>query len=107
MKSLKIFQYNINMSMEKQLNQHDKEGLLKLIKQAIEVLCEKNISEVVILSSYKINSVLKENYGVDIRVDRIGRILSNFAKRNQLKRLNTNIPKYKLHISKVSSLEFY
>ncbi|MFX0059307.1 MAG: hypothetical protein ACFE8J_13510 [Candidatus Heimdallarchaeota archaeon] len=95
------------MSMEKQLNQHDKEGLLKLIKQAIEVLCEKNISEVVILSSYKINSVLKENYGVDIRVDRIGRILSNFAKRNQLKRLNTNIPKYKLHISKVSSLEFY
>ncbi|MFW9937216.1 MAG: hypothetical protein ACFFD5_06170 [Candidatus Thorarchaeota archaeon] len=106
MKSLKIFKYNIILSMEKQLDPSDKESILKLIKQAIEMLCEKNISEVVILSSYKINSVLKENYGVDIRVDKIGRILSNLAKRNQLKRLSTNIPKYKLHISKISSLEF-
>ncbi|MFX1583277.1 MAG: hypothetical protein ACFFDL_01680 [Promethearchaeota archaeon] len=88
-------------------NQPNKETILKLVKQAIERLCEKNISEVVILSSYKINSVLKENYGIDIRVDRIGRILSNIAKRNQLKRLNTNIPKYKLNISSVSSLEFF
>lgn len=107
MKSLKIFQHNIIVSMEKQIDHSDKERLLKLIKQAIEMLCEKNISEVVILSSYKINSVLKENYGVNIRVDRIGRILSNLAKKNQLKRLNTNIPKYKLHISKISSLQFY
>ncbi|MFX1407153.1 MAG: hypothetical protein ACFFC9_08415 [Promethearchaeota archaeon] len=107
MKSLKIFKYNIILSMDKQLDPSDKESILKLIKQAIEMLCEKNISEVVILSSYKINSVLKENYGVDIRVDKIGRILSNLAKRNQLKRLSTNIPKYKLHISKISSLEFY
>jgi len=107
MKSLKIFQHNIIVRMEKQIDHSDKENLLKLIKQAIEMLCEKNISEVVILSSYKINSVLKENYGVNIRVDRIGRILSNLAKKNQLKRLNTNIPKYKLHISKISSLQFY
>ena len=48
----------------------------------------------------------KENYGINIRVDRIGRILSSIAERNQLKRLNTNIPKYKLNISTVSSLEF-
>ena len=85
----------------------DKETLLKLIKQAIEMLCEKNISNVVILSSYKINSVLKENYGVDIRADRIGRILSKLATHNKLKRLGTNIPKYKLQISKLSTLEFY
>ncbi|MFW9771828.1 MAG: hypothetical protein ACFFFB_07610 [Candidatus Heimdallarchaeota archaeon] len=91
------------MSME---NQQDKDTILKFVKQAIEMLCEKNISEVVILSSYKINSILKENYGVDIRVDKIGRILSNIAERNQLKRLNTNIPKYKLKISKLSSLQF-
>ena len=104
MKILKTFEYNINMNME---NQPNKETILKLVKQAIERLCEKNISEVVILSSYKINSVLKENYGIDIRVDRIGRILSSIAKRNQLKRLNTNIPKYKLKISSVSSLEFF
>ena len=88
-------------------NQTDKENLLKLIKQAIEMLCEKNISSVVILSSYKINSVLKETYGVDIRVDRIGRILSKLATYNKLKRLGTNIPKYKLHISKLATLEFH
>ena len=62
MKSLKIFQHNIIVRMEKQIDHSDKENLLKLIKQAIEMLCEKNISEVVILSSYKINSVLKEEY---------------------------------------------
>ena len=84
----------------------EKEKLVLLIKKAIELLCEKNISDVVILSSYKINSVLKEQYGVDIKVDRIGRILSTIAKRNQLKRLNTNIPKYKLHISRISNLKF-
>ena len=92
------------MNME---NQPKKDIVLKYVKKAIEMLCEKNISEVVILSSYKINSVLKENYGINIRVDRIGRILSSIAKRNQLKRLKTNIPKYKLNISNVSSLEFF
>ncbi len=91
------------MSME---TNQDRENIVHFVKQAIEMLCEKNISNVVILSSYKINSVLKENFGINIRVDRIGRILSNVAKRNQLKRLRTNIPKYKLHISMVSHLDF-
>ncbi|MFW9928964.1 MAG: hypothetical protein ACFFD1_06210 [Candidatus Thorarchaeota archaeon] len=85
----------------------DKEKVVSLVKQAIEMLCEKNISNVVILSSYKINSVLKENFGINVRVDKIGRILGNVAKRNDLKRLKTNIPKYKLHISMVSNLEFF
>ena len=84
----------------------DKESLIKLVKQAIELLAEKNISEIVILSSYKINSVLKDNYGVDIKVDRIGRILSNVAKKNQLKRLSTQIPKFQLQISKVARLQY-
>ena len=84
----------------------NRESLVKLVKKGIELLCEKNISNVVILSSYKLNSVLKENYGIDIKVDKIGRILSKIAKLNQLKRLNTNIPKYKLQISKVSTLQF-
>ena len=87
-------------------NQPDKEALIKLVKQAIEMLCEKNISSVVILSSYKLNSILKDNFAIDIKVDRIGRILSSVAKRNQLKRLNTNIPKYKLQISMLPSLKF-
>ncbi|UCD01981.1 MAG: hypothetical protein JSV23_02875 [Promethearchaeota archaeon] len=85
----------------------NRETLIHLIKRAIELLCEKNISSVVILSSYKINSVLRENFGVDIKVDKIGRILSKLAKLNELKRLSTNIPKYKLQISKVSSLKFF
>ena len=84
----------------------DKESLLSYIKKAIKLLCEMNVSEVVILSSYKINSVLKENFGVSIKVDKIGRILSGIAKRNHLKRLSTSIPKYKLRISNFSSLKF-
>lgn len=93
------------MSMQKRIE--NKETMIGLIRKAIELLCEKNLSKVVILSSYKINSVLRENFGVNIKIDRIGRILSKIAKLNELKRLSTNIPKYKLHISKVSSLRFY
>ena len=106
MKILKVFKNNTIMYMENQ-NHPDKEALIKLVKQAIEMLCEKNISSVVILSSYKINSILKDNFAIDIRVDRVGRVLSNVAKRNQLKRLNTNIPKYKLNISKVTNLKYF
>ena len=85
----------------------EREKILHLIEKAIKLLCEKSYSQVIVLSSYKINSVLKENFGVDIKVDKIGRILSNVAKRNQLKRLNTKIPKYKLNISKFSTLKFF
>ncbi len=85
----------------------NKETLISLVRRAIELLCEKNISRMVILSSYKINSVIRENWGVNLKVDRIGRILSKIAKMNNLKRLSTNIPKYRLNISKVSSLQFY
>ena len=92
--------------MERQPNKPDKETLINLVKQGIEMLAERNISDVVILSSYKIISVLKDNYGVDIKVDRIGRVLSTVAKNNQLKRLGTNIPKYKLQISKVAGLQY-
>ena len=85
----------------------NKDTLVSLVRRAIELLCEKNISKVVILSSYKINSVMKENFGVNIKVDRVGRILGKIAKLNELKRLSTNIPKYKLNISRVSNLRFY
>jgi hypothetical protein len=88
-------------------NNIEKENLVQLVKNAIELLCEKNISEVVILSSYKVNSILRDHYGVDIKVDKIGRLLSHIAKKNQLKRLSTNIPKYKLRISNFSKLKFF
>ena len=92
--------------MERNSKDIDNETLIEYIRSAIKLLCEKNISKVVILSSYKINSVLKENYGVDIRADKIGRMLSKIATRNKLKRLSTNIPKYKLKISSLSNLQF-
>ncbi len=92
--------------MEKKQLQN-RETLIHLVKRAIELLCEKNISSIVVLSSYKINSVLRESFGIDIKVDKIGRVLSKIAKLNELKRLSTNIPKYKLQISKVSSLKFF
>ncbi len=91
--------------MEKK-NTEDKETLTILIKQAIELLVEKNVSRVVILSSYKINSILKDHYAVDIKVDKIGRVLSNLAKRNNLKRLSTNIPKYKLFSSELKNFRW-
>ena len=84
-----------------------RDSLIRLVRKAIELLADKNVSQMLILSSYKINSVLKENFGVRIKVDIIGRILSRIAKLNQLKRLNTNIPKYRLTVSKVSSLKFF
>ena len=84
-----------------------RDSLIRLVRKAIELLADKNVSQMLILSSYKINSVLKENFGVRIKVDIIGRILSRIAKLNQLKRLNTNIPKYRLNVSKVSSLQFF
>jgi len=93
--------------MENKPEKPDKETLINLVKKGIEMLAERNISSIVILSSYKINSVLKDNYGVNIKVDRIGRILSSVAKMNHLKRLETQIPKYKLQISKVSGLQYF
>ena len=84
----------------------EKEKILHLIEKAVKLLCEKSYSQVIVLSSYKINSVLKENYGIDIKVDKIGRILSSLAKKNKLKRLSTSIPKYKLRISNFSNLIF-
>ena len=92
--------------MDNRRDKPDKQTLIKLVKLGIEMLAERNISSILVLSSYKINSVLKDNYGVDIKVDRIGRILSNIAKKNKLKRLGTQIPKYQLQISKVGRLEY-
>ncbi|MBN2155985.1 MAG: hypothetical protein JW776_08080 [Candidatus Lokiarchaeota archaeon] len=73
--------------------------LREFLVEAIDFLVDKQVSETLILSSYKINTVFKTNFGVTFRVDRIGRALSRFAKKNKLERLDTNIPKYKLTVS--------
>ena len=76
------------------------------IKKAIGLLCQKQVSKCVILSSYKVNAVLKTNYGINIRVDKVGRVLSAVAKKNNLQRLSTNIPKYLLDLRKTTQLVF-
>src|SRR4030042_135172 len=83
----------------------EKLDLKESVKKAITLLVQKQISRTIILSSYKINTVLKTNYGINVRVDKVGRILSQVAKRNNLPRLPTNIPKYKLDLDKTSRLE--
>jgi len=74
-------------------------SLREYVKDAVDFLVDNQVSETLILSSYKINTVFKTNFGVIFRVDRIGRVLSRFAKKRKLERLDTNIPKYKLTVS--------
>ena len=73
--------------------------LRDFVVEAVDFLVENQRSETLILSSYKINTVFKTHLGVQFRVDRIGRALSRFAKKQNLERLSTNIPKYKLIVS--------
>ncbi len=73
--------------------------LREFVVEAVDFLVENQRSETLILSSYKINTVFKTHFGITFRVDRIGRALSRFAKKQKLERLSTNIPKYKLIVS--------
>lgn len=77
----------------------EQDNLIDWVKKSIELLIHKSFSETIILSSYKLNTVLKEHYGVNLKVDRVGRALSRYAKQKNLKRLGTNIPKYELSVS--------
>lgn len=86
-------------SME-QLKDVDQEMIGDFVKKAINLLLAKQISETVILSSYKISTVLKNYFGVELKVDRIGRSLARLAKQNKLRRISTKIPKYELRLSK-------
>ncbi|MBD3352955.1 MAG: hypothetical protein GF364_15845 [Candidatus Lokiarchaeota archaeon] len=85
------------MPPQKKANRKKKgDNLLDWVKKSVALLVHKSLSETIILSSYKLDTVLKEHYGVNLKVDRIGRALSKYAKKRNLKRLSTRIPKYKL-----------
>ena len=71
-----------------------KETLAEFVQRAIHLLMEGQVSETLILSSYKINTVLQQKLGKNFKVDRIGRSLSRIAKQKQLKKLSTRVPKY-------------
>lgn len=76
-----------------------KETLSEFVKRAINLLMEGQVSETLILSSYKINTVLQQRFGKEYKVDRIGRALARIAKQKELKKLSTRVPKYILHKS--------
>ena len=76
------------------------ETIQEFVKRAINLLLDNQISDTLILSSHKINSVLKDKCGVNFKIDRIGRALSKIAKQQQLKRISTRIPKYELKASR-------
>lgn len=76
------------------------ESIGEWVKKAINLLLEKQVSETVILSSYKINTVIRSFFGHEIKIDRIGRALARIAKQAKLKRIGTKIPKYELKLSK-------
>ncbi|MHA1338389.1 MAG: hypothetical protein ACTSRZ_00625 [Promethearchaeota archaeon] len=81
------------------------DSLFDWVKKSIDLLVHKSLSETVILSSYKLNTILKENYGVNLKIDRIGRALAKYAKQNNLKRLGTNIPKYQLSVKQYKAIQ--
>lgn len=75
------------------------ETLAEFVQRAINLLMEGQVSETLILSSYKINTVLHQRFGKNFKVDRIGRCLARIAKQKELKKLTTRVPKYILHKS--------
>lgn len=83
----------------------DKDNLVDYVKKAINHLVNKQISETVVLSSYKINTILKTYFGREYKIDRIGRALASIAKAKKLKRISTKIPKYELKVSKFRSFQ--
>ena len=72
------------------------EGLVENVKKAIEILLESQISDTLILSSYKISTVIENRIGKQYKTEMVGRKLARIAKQLQLPRLSTRIPKYKL-----------
>lgn len=72
------------------------ETLTEFIQRAINLLMEGQVSETLIISSYKINTVLQQKLGKNVKIDRIGRALARLAKQKELKKLSTRVPKYVL-----------
>lgn len=79
----------------------DSEDLKTFVVEAINSLMEGQVSETLILSSHKINTTLSQKFGVNFKIDRIGRCLAKFARENELKRLSTKIPKYEVKKSQL------
>ena len=85
--------------MAAQRNEQRSEEILRNVCKAINLLMENQVSDTIILSSYKISTVMKNYFGTEYKTELIGRKLAKLAKQNNLQRLTTRIPKYELHKS--------
>ncbi|MBA7573956.1 hypothetical protein ES708_15757 [subsurface metagenome] len=85
--------------MAAQCTEQRSEEILRNVCKAINLLMENQISDTIILSSYKISTVMKNYFGTEYKTELIGRKLAKLAKQNNLQRLTTRIPKYELHKS--------
>ncbi|MCF2139804.1 MAG: hypothetical protein K9W44_07110 [Candidatus Lokiarchaeota archaeon] len=72
----------------------DADQMIHWILQSLYLLLDGQVSDTLILSSHKINTILVQKCGVNLKIDRIGRYLARFSRQHQLKRLSTKIPKY-------------
>jgi hypothetical protein len=77
-------------------NEPEPEEMKAWVLRSMRLLLEGQVSDTLILSSHKINTVLTQKLGVNLKIDRIGRYLAKFARENKLKRLSTKIPKYEI-----------
>nr|MDO8087516.1 hypothetical protein [Candidatus Sigynarchaeum springense] len=76
------------------------------LKRAIAHLMKGHVGTCLVLSSYKVAAVLKENFGTDVNISKVGRFISRFAKANNLERLDTNVPKFKLERKDFDKIKF-
>ena len=72
------------------------DSLTEFVLHAIRLLLQGQVSDTLILSSHKINTVLMARLGKNFKIDRIGRCLARIAKKNKLPRITTRVPKYVL-----------
>jgi hypothetical protein len=76
------------------------------LKRAIAHLMKGHVGTCLVLSSYKVAAVLKENFGTDVNISKVGRFISRFAKVNNLERLGTNVPKFKIERANFDKITF-
>ena len=76
------------------------------VMTAIAQLMKGHVGSCLVLSSYKLASVLKDRFGTDVNITKVGRFLSKFARVNELERLGTNVPKFKLDRARFDQVTF-
>ena len=84
----------------------DDDSFKENLKKAITYLMKGHVGSCLVLSSYKVAAVLKENFGTDVNISKVGRFISRFAKLNGLERLDTNVPKFKISRDKFDKVSF-